>query len=377
MHCYLIAGETSGDQLGAGLMQALRELEPEIRFHGVGGLKMRLQGLAPMFPMEELSLMGFAEVLPHIFRLKRRIHEVVDDIEQKKPDVVVTIDSPGFTFRVVAELRKRGYTASRFVHYVAPTVWAYRPERAVKTAHLFDRLLTLFAFETHYFTQEHLDTVWVGHPAAWREVTLPAPIPGRIAVFPGSRNNELKHHLPLLRNVAALLLKQIPNLEMEMPLHPSLHPYASAHTQNWPCPLTLSDSEYRQIALAKAQAALVKSGTMTLEAALSLTPMLVFYKANPISAWLVRRMIRTPFIALPNILLGRSVIPEFVQHQAKAPAIAEAVQRLLSDHGAQNRQKEAFAALRNTLLPDHEASPSMHAARAVLQAARNISTSSS
>jgi lipid-A-disaccharide synthase len=377
MHIYLIAGETSGDQLGAGLMHALSTLDPHMRYNGVGGLKMRTQGLATLFPMEELSLMGFAEILPHIFRLKRRIREVADDIEAKKPDVVVTIDSPGFTFRVVALLRKRGYNASRFVHYVAPTVWAYKPERAAKTARLFDKLLTLFAFETLYFTQEYLDTLWVGHPAAWREALPPMPMPARVAAFPGSRKNELRRHLPLLRQASALLAHEVPNLTMEMPLPIMLHPFASTLTAGWPCPLTLCDAEERQNALARAQVALVKSGTMTLETALSQTPMLVFYKANPFSALLMRRMIRTPYVALPNILLNRKVIPEFVQEDATPEALAGETRQLLRDPSAQNRQKEAFAQLKTMLLPDHECSPSMHAAIAVLQAARSAATSSS
>jgi lipid-A-disaccharide synthase len=365
-HIYIVAGEHSGDQLGSRLIAALKNSIP-IRISGLGGAHMQAQGLKSLFPMEEISVMGFAEVLPHIFRLKRRIRQVADDIEVKRPDIVVTIDAPGFNFRVVEMLRKRNYAASRFIHYVAPTVWAYRPQRAAHTERLFDGLMTLFAFEVPYFTACGLDTCWVGHEAAWHATPKDAAVidENLLAAFAGSRRSELKRHIPLFREVTSILSRTHPSLKMVMPLPETLRSYAESLTQNWPCNLTLYAASERETVLKHAKIALCKSGTISLECALSGTPMVITYRANPISAWVVRRTLRTKFVGLPNILLGREAVPEYIQERATADTIANALSKLLSSHEQYQTQQQELLALKTLLLPSTEKSPSELAAHYV------------
>lgn len=216
-HLYVIAGEHSGDQLGGSLLSELKTLT-SFRLSGLGGRHMEAQGLQSLFPIEDIAVIGIAEIIPHIFRLKNRIRWVAEDIERQKPDIVLSIDSPGFTFRVIDILRKKGYKESVFVHYVAQTVWAYRPKRAAKAARLLDALMTLFEFEAPYFTPYGLKTEWVGHQAAWTATPKQVEniIKNQIAMFPGSRRNELKRHIPLFRDVC----KQLASL------HPNMHHHA-------------------------------------------------------------------------------------------------------------------------------------------------------
>lgn len=377
IRCYIIAGEASGEQLGAGLMRAMRMAAP-VEFSGIGGTLMQAEGMQSLFPMEELSLMGFLEILPHIFRLKKRIRQTAQHIMAERPDVVVTIDSPGFVFRVIRLLRAQGYTQSRFIHYVAPTVWAYKPERAAKTAALFDRLLTLFAFEVPYFTKEGLSTFWVGHPAAWKERPHSAPSDHPVlCAFPGSRRGELRRHLPLYRDICARLKHTHTALTVTMPVPARLKPYVQSATRHWPCPLHIVGSDERDTALSASHAVLCKSGTITLECALAGVPGIVTYKANPISVWLIRRMALITHVALPNILLGREVIPEFLQPHIDPARMSETLSDIIAGGENAQAQKTAFSELRQLLLPEKERSPSEIAASYVLQAARNAAVSSS
>lgn len=365
-HLYVIAGEHSGDQLGGTLLAALRKRVP-FRLSGLGGEHIQKQGLISLFDIEDIAVIGIAEIIPHIFRLKRRIREVAEDIMRHKPTMVLSIDSPGFSFRVIDILRKQGYKDSIFVHYVAQTVWAYRPKRAAKAAKKLDALLTLFAFEPPYFTRYGLKTFWVGHEAAWHatEKNMQAVVPYRCILFPGSRKNELKRHLPLFRNVAEQLQRQFPALSMVMPLPSNLKDYASGFIENWPCPLTLTDAADRKAAMATSQIALCKSGTISLECALSQTPMVITYKANPISAWVVRRTLQTQFVGLPNILLGEQIVPELIQEDATPEALTSALASIIGQPDVYRKQQENLTKLRGMLLPSTTESPSEYAANII------------
>lgn len=365
-HLYVIAGEHSGDQLGGALLAALRKRIP-FRLSGLGGEHMQKQGLKSLFNIDDIAVIGIAEIIPHIFRLKRRIREVAEDILLHKPTMVLSIDSPGFSFRVIDILRKQGYKESIFVHYVAQTVWAYRPKRAEKAAQKLDALLALFAFEPPYFTRYGLKTFWVGHEAAWHATAknMQAVIPHQCALFPGSRKNELKRHLPLFRNVAAQLKLQFPALSMVMPLPSNLRKYAAGLIENWPCPLTLTDAADRKDAMATSQIALCKSGTISLECALSQTPMVITYKANPISAWVVRRTLQTQFVGLPNILLGEQAVPELIQEDATPEALTDALALIMGHQDIYQKQQENLIKLRAMLLPSTTESPSEYAANII------------
>ncbi len=360
---YLIAGEQSGDLLGARLMRALKAMAESrgiaIEFSGIGGENMRAEGLESLIEIRELALMGFAEILPHIPRLLKHIRRTADDILRQQPDIVVTIDSPGFNFRVTKACRKewpKDAGGPPFVHYVAPSVWAYRPQRAAKLAALYDAVLTLLPFEPPYFEAEGMEATFVGHPVVEtaeevRQQADPASlrthhrIPATepvVAMLPGSRRGEIRRHLPLLHKTALLLADSMPNIHLVMPVVPHLQEEVQQLTANWPLNLTIVNSaDQRWDAFACADVALAKSGTVTLELAITQTPTVVFYKVNPISAWLIRRMLRTKWVTLINLLHDKEYIPEFLQEDAQPEHLANAILELLQNRTAKEKQEAA------------------------------------
>lgn len=384
MRIYVIAGEQSGDLLGARLMPALRA-EAAARnlskpyFFGIGGPQMQAQGLNSLFPMSELSLMGFAEIVPHIPRLLRRIDQTVADVLLKNPDIIITIDSPGFVFRVAKKLRKRwpkGHpSAPRFVHYVAPSVWAYKPGRARKLSQIYDQVLTLLPFEPPYFEAEGMQADFVGHPlvenpvkgdgASFRTrhgISADAKV---LAVLPGSRAGELKRHLPILRDTMA----HFPDAVTVMPAVPHLAEQLAAATKDWPTRILHIDQSEKWDAFAASDAAIAKSGTVTLELALTGTPMVVMYRVNPLSAWLMRRMIITKYVTLVNILEEREVVPELLQDAATPERILQEIRTLLGKDNVRQMQLRAFEASLRKLGLGAALTPSQKAAQALLPAA--------
>ncbi len=375
---YMIAGEASGDQLGGMLVQEMRTLSDTIDYRGIGGFCMMQQGIASRFPMRELSIMGFAEILPHILRLKLRIRQTVEDIEAFKPDILLTIDSPGFNFRVVKLLRARGIHLPRCIHYVAPTVWAYKPERALTTAALFDHLLCLLPFEPELFTTHGLKADDVGHPMAWwwrskahgesfRSRHHIHPEAKLVACFPGSRMGEITRHLPIIREAMVKLSATTPQLHSTIYIREDIAKEVYALTRNWPCPLTLCDDQTQKKQLfAAADAAIAKSGTISLECALAGLPSLTIYRTSALSAWYVRRKLRTKFVHLANILSGSMIVPELIQADCTAEKIAAGIHQLLSDEVVRHQQINALSSISEMLGTSHDISPSMRAADIIL-----------
>lgn len=375
---YIVAGEASGDLLGAHLMRALkRESKREIHFFGIGGDKMTAEGLDSLFPFYELSMMGFVEVLPYIFNLSARINATVDDILAKQPAVVVTIDSPGFCFRVVSKLRKEGFKG-KFIHYVAPTVWAYKPERAEKCAELFDHMLTLLPFEKPYFDKVGLKCTWVGHPVvaeteigngeAFRQKYQITPETLLLAVLPGSRKGEVDRHMPIFAKAITLLARQYPKMAISVAVPKNVINFVAPYFEN--CPfraVVAAGEEDKKDAIAAANIALVKSGTVALEVAKAGTPMIVAYRVNPISAWLLKRMVLTKYVNLINIILKKELIPELLQELCTPLMIASAASVLLSDPEKQRLQKQASKDVLQQLLPGSGILPSDIAAHVILQ----------
>lgn len=374
----LFAGETSGDQLGGWLIEALKKQRPGLRFIGVGGRNMQAQGLTSLFPMEELSVIGFTEVLPHALRLKRRIREATAYILREQPDVVVSIDSLGFNFRVNEALRKTGKPLPKFIHYVAPTVWAYKAHRAKKTASLMDAQLTLLPFEPPYFEKEGLRAEFVGHEIAWwwrgkgngtafrarHRIAAGTPL---LAVFPGSRKAELARLLPIYRDAVAELHSNLPGMEVVIQVPPALATDCIRLTSDWAVPhQAISDPAEKKDLFAAATAALAKSGTIGLECALAGLPSITTYKANPLTAAFVRRLIKTPYVNLANVLLGRPVIPELLQERCAPGPIATALLPLLSDATARDIQKQFLRVIPAMLGADQSRSPSDKAAEVIL-----------
>lgn len=349
---YIIAGEASGDLLGAHLMQSLKKQSPRpIIFYGVGGDKMTAEGMDSLFPYYELSMMGFVEILPYAFNLLSRIGLTVEDIRAKAPDIVITIDSPGFCFRVVKKLREYKLR-SKFVHYVAPTVWAYKPERAEKCAALFDHMLVLLPFEPPYFTSKGLPCTFVGHPVvaetqtgngdAFREKYNITKDTLLLCVLPGSRKGEVDRHMPIFGRAITMLAQKYPSLAMVVAVPRHVLPFVVDYFEGCPFRTVITADEVdKKNAIAASNLAIVKSGTVALEVAMCKTPMVVGYRVNPLSAWMMKRMITTKYANLINILLNNEVIPELLQEHCTPLMLANAASNLLQYPELQTQQRES------------------------------------
>ena len=372
---YLVAGETSGDVLGARLVTALKRMRPDLRFAGVGGARMAEAGLHSLFPMSDLNVMGLVEVLPRVRLLRRRLREVADDLARKRPAVVVTIDSPGFTLHV---LRGAGALGIKRAHYVAPQVWAWREKRVRHFPGLWDRLLCLLPFEPAFFAKHGLPGVFVGHPVlesgadrgdgarfrAGHGIAATAPV---LVLMPGSRRTEVPRLLPVFGAAVALLRRDWPDLVPVVPVAPAVAAAVERAVASWPVrPVVETTTDGKHDAYAAASAALTKSGTSTLELALAGVPMAVTYRVNPLSAALARRLIRVPYVAMVNLLAGRRVVPELLQEACTPTTLAATVSTLLRDPAVVASQREGFRNALDSLRPPG-ATPSDAAARAVLE----------
>ena len=373
---YLVAGEESGDVLGARLMAALRAERPDITFIGLGGARMEALGLASLFPMRELAVMGLLEVLPKLWRLRARLHQTAADVLARRPDVLVTIDSPGFTLRLLGLLRESGI---RRVHYVAPQVWAWKEKRVRRFPGLWDRLLCLLPFEPAYFAKHGLAAGFVGHPvlesgadrgdgARFRAAHgLGADVPV-LVMMPGSRRNEVGQLLGVFGATVARLRAQVPGLAVVVPVAATVAETVRRAVAHWAvAPIVVSDTTGKYDAFAAAGAALTKSGTSTLELAMAGVPMAVTYRVNPLTAFMARRLIKVPHVAMVNILAGREVVAELLQEQCRPDVLADAVVRLLGDAGARAAQLAALAPVLASLRPGDGVAPSVAAAREIFK----------
>jgi lipid-A-disaccharide synthase len=378
MKIAVIAGETSGDQLGGWLIEALKKKDPTIEFIGLGGARMQEQGLKSLFPMQEIAMMGIAEVIPHYLNIKRRIRDMVAHIEAEKPEIVVTIDSRGYTYRVVAELKKRGIHTPRFIHYVAPSVWVYRPKRIYTAAALFDQLLCLLPFEPPYFDKVNLKASFIGHQIAWywKERGDSAAFRARhgiasdtplLAVFPGSRKGELKRMFPVFRDTVTQLKTAIPGLELVVLAPEHLKEHIAREVNGWAAKAhVVTNNEEKRDLFAAATAGLAKSGTIALECALAGLPSVTSYKANPLSVAIFRRIVKIEWFNLANILAKRMVIPELMQEDATPEKLSNALMPLLTNEVARNNQKQELKAIAAMLGAEDELSPSDKAAALIL-----------
>lgn len=371
---YLIAGEASGDALGADLMRALKRRNPEIQFAGIGGDAMKSEGLVSLFPYQELSIMGLLEVLPHIPLMLRRIRETAEDVAAKQPACVVTIDSPGFTFRVAARLRDEPATRNiKRIHYVAPSVWAYKPKRALKTAKLYDLLLTLLPFEPPYFEKEGLKSVFVGHPVLWSENAGDAsafrarhriaPDTNILLVLPGSRKSEVGYHLDIFLEAARSLYGFTPVILAGAQVKSLIEGQA-------PQGSIIADIGEKNDAFASATLALTKSGTISLELAKAGVPMVVAHRAHPFTAWLLRRLILIDYVSLANIAVKRAIIPEMIQERCNPQEIAQELLKLATPE-AREAQRAQYAKALAVLRGANTLAPGDIAANAVLSALIN------
>jgi lipid-A-disaccharide synthase len=338
---FVIAGEASGDQLGANLMASLKGLQ-NVRFAGIGGTKMQSEGLQTLFPMDELSIMGLFGILRNLPHLLQRVKFTVETIRTMKPDVVVTIDAPEFSFQVMKRLHKLS-VRPRLIHYVAPTVWAWRPGRARKIARFLDHLLCLYPFEPSYFEKYALKSTFVGHPVAEEPFEKSKREPNLLCVLPGSRRSEIETLLPIFKGTVHLLKKEFPDLKVVIPTLPSVEPLIRQSIENWSCEVQIVvGDEARKGAFQNASVSLAASGTVALQLAAAHLPCVIAYKIGTFSGWVARFLIKTPWVCMVNILLNKSVIPEFLQENCTPEKLAPAVERLLRDKGACVLQEKAM-----------------------------------
>ncbi len=371
----MVAGEPSGDELGGRLIAALRQAaggEPEI--FGIGGPNMQAGGLDPLFAMDELAVMGLLEVLPRAMPLLRRIRETAGAALARRPDVVVTIDSPDFNFRLAKHLAGRGLP---LVHYVAPSVWAWRAGRARTVARLYDHLLALLPFEPPWFAQAGLDCTFVGHPVVesgagggdGRGFRARHGIPAHatlLAVLPGSRLGEVRRHLPVFARALVRLAPRIPHFRLLTATVPATDAEVSAAVAAWPAPVHLVRQPAEKFdAFAACDAALAVSGTVALELALSAVPSVITYRVNPLSGAVARRLLKVRFASLVNIILDRLVVPELLQENCRPDAIAELVEQVLIDPVLRDAQVEAGQLVAAELGAGGRA-PSLRAADAIM-----------
>lgn len=372
---YLIAGEPSGDVLGGRLMAALkRQTDGNIRFAGVGGEMMSAEGLDSSFPISDLTVMGLAEVLPHIPKILRRVTETVEEVERLRPAVLVTIDSPDFTLRVSKKLKGKGIP---LVHYVAPTVWAWKSGRAQKTAEFLDHMMALLPFEPQFFDKVGLDCTFVGHPVVdsgakhgdgptfrtAHDVPTDATL---LCALPGSRAVEVRRLIPVYRQVFDRLAAEIPNLYIVMPIADGIAEEIGQLTARWPEGIIFVQGEKaRHDAFAASNLALAASGTVSLELAVAEVPTVITYKLNLISTYLARILVKVRFVNLVNLLLDEEVIPELILEKCVPSRIAASVWTLYDDTEAQSAQiKSARKAIEKLSVAN--SSPSERAAQVVL-----------
>jgi lipid-A-disaccharide synthase len=372
---YLIAGEPSGDLLGGSLMAALRARTGDaIRFAGVGGPKMIEQGLTSLFPMTELAVFGLTEILPKIAHLKQRGEETVADIARLIPDVLVTIDAPGFALRVSERVVPLGVPR---IHYVAPSVWAWKPGRAAKIAKYLNHLMALLPFEPPYFTKEGLPCTFVGHPAiegragtgdgaAFRTRHGIDPDRRVLVMLPGSRTGEIDRMLPVF--LEALRRLQIGRaaftIVVPIPAYLVDRVRAGMDASGFDFLLLEGDAE-KFDAFAAAELALAKSGTVTLELALSGVPAVIGYRINRLTHFIAVRMTFGKFAGLPNVILDRMLMPELLQYDCTPERLAAEMAKLLDDPAARRAQIDGGREIRRLISPEGK-TPSEAAADVVL-----------
>jgi lipid-A-disaccharide synthase len=377
---FLIATEESGDRLGASLMKVLRQrLGGAVLFEGVGGQAMAREGLASLFPIEELSIMGLAAVVRQLPMILRHIRETADAVTKASPDILVIIDSPDFTHRVARRVRA-GDPSIPIVDYVSPSVWAWRSGRARAMRGYIDHVLALLPFEPEAYRRlRGPPCSYVGHPLI-EQIGLLRPgveeqkrrhgPPPVLLVLPGSRRSEINHHMAVFGETLGLLQAEGISFEPVLPTMPHLQAAVAAVVKSWLVqPRIVIGEKEKQAAFRIAHAAFVKSGTATLELAIAGVPMVAAYKVGSVESWIMRRLIQVNSVILANLVVGDNVVPEFIQQDCTAAKLMPALRDLLTDSPLRRRQAEAFAKIDASMSTGNEP-PSVRAADIVLATLR-------
>ncbi len=379
---FLIATEESGDRLGSALMKVLRQrLGDGVQFEGVGGSTMAREGLVSLFPIDELSIVGFAAVVQQLPKILRLIRETADAVTEAAPDALVIIDSPDFTHRVARRVRARN-PAIPVVDYVSPSVWAWRPGRARAMLGYVDHVLGLLPFEPEEYRKlKGPPCSYVGHPLIEQLPSLRPNAeeqlrrdeePPVLLVLPGSRRSEIRHHLEVFGATIGRLRAEGRAFELMLPTMPHLESTVREGVASWPVkPRIVVGETEKRAAFRVARAALAKSGTVTLELALSGIPMVTAYRVGAIEAFILRRAVKVSSVILANLVIGKDVIPEFLQEDCTPEKLAPALSEVLTDSPLRRQQVEAFAQL-DAIMSTGNTSPSVLAADIVLATMRKV-----
>ncbi|MCF8495102.1 MAG: lipid-A-disaccharide synthase [Alphaproteobacteria bacterium] len=376
---FLIAGEPSGDSLGAGLIAALQARAPgRFAFWGIGGDLMKKKGFHSLLPMEEITIMGLWEVVSQLPRLVRLMRALAEEIEKRNPAAVITIDFQEFNYHLARTLKKRGKYKGKIIQYVAPTVWAWRPGRARKIAKVFDRLLCLFPFEPPYFQKHGLKTVHIGHPIveqdpmlvdrqAFRDLHGVGEDETLLGVFLGSREHELKISAQVFQETLSILREQWGDVRILVPTIPALEYNVRAIIESWGGnPILVSDPTQKWEAFAACDLAMAVSGTVGLELAYFGVPHVIAYRMNPLSWEIAKRIVKIPYAHLANILLNEKIVPEYLQGHCDSLKVGAGISRLFKNPDARAKQKEKFKALPGLLAGADGENPSVTAAEEIL-----------
>ena len=379
-HVYLVAGEESGDRLGGALIKALRRARPDIRFSAVGGSHMAAEGVPSLFPLGELAIIGFAAIAKSLPAILRRIAQTADAVVAAKPDLLVIIDSPEFTHRVARKVRAKAPHIP-IVDYVCPSVWAWRPGRAKAMRGYVDRVLALLPFEPEAMARlGGPPTDFVGHPLGeqigrLRPEAGPASRlenPPLVLAMPGSRSGEVRRMAAVFGAALGRVAGSTGPFDVVVPTVDRLAATVREAVARWPVPArVVTDPEEKYAAIRRARAALAKSGTTTLELALAGVPMVTGYRVATLESWVARRLIKLPSVILPNLILGRNVVPEFLQQDCTAENLARALKPLLADTPERRLQVEAFGEL-DRIMAIGQSAPSEKAAAVVLATSQRI-----
>ena len=357
---YLVAGELSGDILGAGLMRELKARHPGVEFRGIGGPRMQAEGMESRFPLETLAVMGLVEVLKHLPVLIRVRRTLKTEALAWQPDIMLGIDAPDFTLGLERQLREAGISTA---HYVSPSVWAWRQGRVKGIAKSVDVMLTLLPFEAAFYREHRVPVAFVGHPlademplendrTATRQALELAPDSQVLALLPGSRANEIRFLGDTFLNAAEQLCQRHPALQVVIPAATAdRRREINALLVNYPVlaeRTALLDGQARE-AMVASDIVLLASGTAALEAMLCHRSMLVAYKMAPATHWLAKRMVKTQWVSLPNLIAQETLVPELIQDAASPEAIADQLSAMLSDEASRHALETRFAEMHATL----------------------------
>jgi lipid-A-disaccharide synthase len=353
----IVAAEASADLHASRALEELRRIRPDVHAFGVGGPRLRAAGLETLFPAEDLNVMGIAEVLPKVPRILGVLRGLREAAERRRPSVALLVDSPDFNLRLAKHLKRLGV---KVIYYVSPMIWAWRRGRARKIAKVVDRMLCILPFEERFYEGTGVSARFVGHPFAERALPgdaasyrlalgLPA---GRVtvALLPGSRRSEIDRMFPSMLDAAERIKARHPDVQFVVPValtlqDGALQPALSRHVG---LDVRLVPGRADEV-VGASDAALVKSGTSTLETALMQRPMVVVYKMAWLSYWVARLLVHMSHFALVNILAGRTIVPELLQQEASPERMAQEIERLLSDPGARRAQLDGIAEVRRSL----------------------------